>query len=376
MNDNNEMVDNNEIAINNEMVDNDEMVVNDEMVNNNEIAINNEMVDNDEMVVNDEMVNNNEIAINNEMVDNDEMVDNNEMVFNDEMVNNTERIFSFGTNEAFVNDIQKSREEGLLTDVKFIKNYFELEAIIINLALYINENLSDKECEKRAKNLANQMVYYLKEIPKTEQITFISFFRDSPFAINIIKETTHDGNLSASFGRRYNFFRQFVLERVEKGLMQWNNADESSKTNPEQPQLLVSEPDKVEKGLTQLNNLDESSKIYSEQLQLVDNEPDEVKKELHNNVFKGNAFEVFEMYKEKKLITLQSRTDLRVIFDLMKKDNLLLDTIELKHYIKWINEMFFENNISELKKQNLFSKPNIIRTNDYSDIKKATLKQP
>jgi hypothetical protein len=264
---------------------------------------------------------------------------------NNEMADSTDRTFSFWANEAFLNNIQKSKEQGVLIDFKFITNRVELEAIIVNLVLYINENVSDKECEKRAKNLANQMVYYLKEIPKTEQITFTSFFRDSPFAINIIKETTHEGNLSASFERRYNFFRQFVLERVEKGLKQWNNADESSKTNPEQPQLVVSEPD-------------------------------EVKEELHNNIFKGNAFEVFESYKEKKLITLQSRTDLRVIFDLMKKDNLLVDTIELKHYIKWINKMFFENNISELKKQNLFSKPNIVRTNDYNDIKKTTLKQP
>jgi hypothetical protein len=295
---------------------------------------------------------------------------------NNEMADSTDRTFSFGANEAFVNNIQKSKEQGVLIDFKFITNRVELEAIIVNLVLYINENVSDKECEKRAKNLANQMVYYLKEIPKTEQITFTSFFRDSPFAINIIKETTHEGNLSASFERRYNFFRQFVLERVEKGLKQWNNADESSKTNPEQPQLVVSEPDEVEKGLKQCYNADESSKTNPEQPQLVVSEPDEVKEELHNNIFKGNAFEVFESYKEKKLITLQSRTDLRVIFDLMKKDNLLVDTIELKHYIKWINKMFFENNISELKKQNLFSKPNIVRTNDYNDIKKTTLKQP
>jgi hypothetical protein len=282
---------------------------------------------------------------------------------NNELADNTDRTFSFGTNESFVNDIKKSKELGLLTDVKFIKNYPELQAIVINLARYINENLNDKECEKRAKNLANQMVYYLKESLKTEQISFIRFFRDSPFAINIVKEATPERNLSASFEPRYNYIRQFVLERIEKGLGQGKNSDESSEKNIE-PQLIEMDiPDEVKKEL--------------QEPQLIEMDiPDEVKKELHHDIFRGNAFEVFEVYKEKKLITMQSRTDLRVIFDLMKNDNLFLDTIELKHYIAWLNRVFFKNNIFELKKQNLFSKPNIIRTNDYNDIKKATLKQP
>jgi hypothetical protein len=104
--------------------------------------------------------------------------------------------------------------------------------------------------------------------------------------------------------------------------------------------------------------------------------PDEVKKELHNDIFKYNAFEVFEFYKEKKQIKVNSRTDLRVIFELLKGDNLLLPTIELKHYIDWLNRVYYNNDITELKKQNLNSKPNIIRANDYNDYKKATLKQP
>tara|TARA_R110001583_G_scaffold171820_3_gene325556 strand:- start:1217 stop:2230 length:1014 start_codon:yes stop_codon:yes gene_type:complete len=108
----------------------------------------------------------------------------------------------------------------------------------------------------------------------------------------------------------------------------------------------------------------------------IDKNIDEVLKELHNDIFKFNAFEVFEVYKEKKEITFQSRTDLRVIFDLLKADNLLVDTIELKHYIKWINKEYFNNDISELKKQNLKSKPNIKRTNDYILYRDATLKQP
>jgi hypothetical protein len=100
----------------------------------------------------------------------------------------------------------------------------------------------------------------------------------------------------------------------------------------------------------------------------------EVKKELHNDIFKGNAFEVFEVYKENKQLSVNSRTDLRVIFELLKNDNLLRNTIELKHYINWLNRVYYDGGITELKKQDFNSKPNIVRANDYKDYKNATLK--
>lgn len=103
---------------------------------------------------------------------------------------------------------------------------------------------------------------------------------------------------------------------------------------------------------------------------------DEVKKEMHNNIFIGNSFEVWQRYKDNKNLVFNDRTDLRLIFELMKIDNLIVDTVELKHYIKWLNKWFFNDNITELKNINLKTKPNIQRTNDYNDYKKATLKQP
>ena len=78
--------------------------------------------------------------------------------------------------------------------------------------------------------------------------------------------------------------------------------------------------------------------------------PDEVKKELYNHIFVGNAFEVWERYKQDKQLTFRDRTDLRLIFELMKIDNLILETIDLKHYIIWLNKFYFNNNITELKK--------------------------
>ena len=99
-------------------------------------------------------------------------------------------------------------------------------------------------------------------------------------------------------------------------------------------------------------------------------------KNLHTHIFKTNAFEIFEIYKENRDITLQSRTDLRLLFDHFKRDNLLNDTIELKHYIRWLNKIYFENELTELRTIKLDSKENIVRSKEYEQIKKATLKKP
>ena len=105
-------------------------------------------------------------------------------------------------------------------------------------------------------------------------------------------------------------------------------------------------------------------------------ELDEVKKEMHNNIFIGNAFEIWERYKENKNITGSSATDLRLIFELMKGDNLLVDTVELKHYITWLNTWYFDGAIITLKKITLTTRLNMQRANDYNEYKRTTLKQP
>lgn len=97
-------------------------------------------------------------------------------------------------------------------------------------------------------------------------------------------------------------------------------------------------------------------------------------KNFHNNIFVGNSVEVWERYKENKQLTASDRTDLRLIFELMKIDKLIKENIELKHYKSWLNKFHFENSIDELKKVELNTKPNIQRANDYNEYKKATLK--
>ena len=106
------------------------------------------------------------------------------------------------------------------------------------------------------------------------------------------------------------------------------------------------------------------------------NNPPKERKELYNNIFKGNAFEVLEKYFINKNVNGSSATDLRLVFELMKIDNLFIETIELKHYINWLNKYYFENNLITLKKITLDTRPNIQRTNDYIEYRDATLKQP
>ena len=104
------------------------------------------------------------------------------------------------------------------------------------------------------------------------------------------------------------------------------------------------------------------------------NKPPKERKELYNNIFKGNAFEVLEKYFSNKNVNGSSATDLRLVFELMKIDNLFIEAIELKHYINWLNKYYFDNNLITLRKINLKTKPNIQRTNDYIEYRDATLK--
>lgn len=102
---------------------------------------------------------------------------------------------------------------------------------------------------------------------------------------------------------------------------------------------------------------------------------DEYKKDLHNNIFKGNAFEVFEKYHFNRSVSENSKSDLSVLFQLFKNDNLFVETVELKHYIIWLNTIY-DYALVEIKKVDIKTKRNIQRTNDYMEFKKTTLKQP
>ena len=98
------------------------------------------------------------------------------------------------------------------------------------------------------------------------------------------------------------------------------------------------------------------------------NNSNSFQEKLHNNIFKGSSFRLFEKYYDDKSMSGQSRTDFRFLFEQMKKDNLIYDTVSLSHYIKFIQTHFNYIDI-ELKGVNLDTNKNIQRRNDYLQLK-------
>ena len=76
----------------------------------------------------------------------------------------------------------------------------------------------------------------------------------------------------------------------------------------------------------------------SEPQQPETNKTDEVTKELHNHIFKGNAFEVWQSMFDSFQITESSRTDVKFMFEEMKKDGLIHNTVNQKTFLDWLSE--------------------------------------
>jgi hypothetical protein len=70
------------------------------------------------------------------------------------------------------------------------------------------------------------------------------------------------------------------------------------------------------------------------------NEPDEVKIELHNNIFTGNAFEIWQSMFKKFKITNGKRTDVDFMFNIMKYNNLICENISYKDMAIWIDKVY------------------------------------
>lgn len=116
--------------------------------------------------------------------------------------------------------------------------------------------------------------------------------------------------------------------------------------------------------------------IEQENNKIETNKPDETKKELHSDIFKGNAFELFRKYYTEEELGLSSRTDLNLLFQLFERYNLFVETVELKHYIRWLNKNGYYEDV-ELKKVDINSRPNRQRKNAfkrYANDLKITLK--
>ena len=97
------------------------------------------------------------------------------------------------------------------------------------------------------------------------------------------------------------------------------------------------------------------------------NEPDEVKKELHNNIFIGNAFEIWQSMFVKFKITKRKRTDVDFMFEVMKYHNLIYDNIKYVDIQNWINNVY-EISFDKIKFTDHKAKSNDKRLIIYNDI--------
>ena len=61
-----------------------------------------------------------------------------------------------------------------------------------------------------------------------------------------------------------------------------------------------------------------------------------IKKELHNHIFKGNAIEVWHSMFNEFEVNESSRTDVKFMFEVMKSDELIHNTVNQKAFLEWI----------------------------------------
>ena len=69
---------------------------------------------------------------------------------------------------------------------------------------------------------------------------------------------------------------------------------------------------------------------------------DEIKKDLHNHIFKNNAFEVWQSMFDEFEITEASRTDVKFMYEEMKKESegLIYNTVNQKAFLEWITSTY------------------------------------
>jgi len=72
-------------------------------------------------------------------------------------------------------------------------------------------------------------------------------------------------------------------------------------------------------------------------------QPDEVKKELHNHIFKDKAFEVWQSMFDEFEIDESSRTDVKFMFEEMKKEKLIHHTVNQINFLEWIYSTYSLN---------------------------------
>ena len=116
-------------------------------------------------------------------------------------------------------------------------------------------------------------------------------------------------------------------------------------------------------------------KAFLEQRKIELKEPQQTKinkPNSRNDIFVDNAIELFKYYYDCKNMVNSSRVDFRFLYEVMKKDGYIHDTVTLGQYITFIHKDFGYVD-KELKVINMDSKPNLNRLNDYKRYKEQTI---
>lgn len=89
------------------------------------------------------------------------------------------------------------------------------------------------------------------------------------------------------------------------------------------------------------NGIAKAYKVLNEPQQLEAVIPDEVKNlPQHTHIFKGNSFEIWQSMFDEFKITKTSRTDIDFMFQIMKYNKLIYDTIGYTDIKDWINKVY------------------------------------
>jgi|GEM_PF-4737564 len=156
---------------------------------------------------------------------------------------------------------------------------------------------SKSEFKEFEVNIENYLIRYKFILDNIDKVDKIEFKQDTLDHLkNIIDKQIHS---------KYNVLLNEAIEQIE-------NNFQMTKT------LLIEIPENIKPQQTETIK------------------PDKVKKELHNHIFKDNAFEVWQSMFDEFEINEKSRTDVKFMFEEMKKDDLIHHTVNQTTFLEWI----------------------------------------
>ena len=199
--------------------------------------------------------------------------------------------------------------------------------------------MSNKTYNKIHKNLADKMffkIYIETKIGNTFDDMLTKNEVENLDKNKVIKILNNDSTLTPENwnAKKDIFFKQ----RMEK--------HNSSYTEKEKIKLELELIDKLPNNKNDFKILKYRYKKYltniePQQTEIKTHEvKNEIKKELHNNIFIGNSFEIWQSMFEKFKITNKKRTDVDFMFQIMKYNNLIYENISYKDMALWIDKVY------------------------------------